>query len=196
MVHAYWLVFTQLFMGPQEQLDLLDRSAGFFFRVVQDALATDIQLTVSKLADPAESRGGKDQNATIEHLLKDVLHLDASLKSELMTLYETFRDASKPLRDLRNKVIAHLDLPTATKTVPPPPEATIKEVRAALDALAAFMNAVQTHFGEPPTAYGMFGMMGAGPKELVAMLRTADQHIELQRAGKIPWDNPAPSEPV
>ena len=33
MVHAYWQVFTQLFMGPQQQMDLLDRSAGFFFLV-------------------------------------------------------------------------------------------------------------------------------------------------------------------
>jgi hypothetical protein len=63
-----------------------------------------------------------------------------------------------PVRELRNKVIAHFDLPTATKTVPPPKEATVQEVRA---ALAEFMNAVAMHFSEAPTAYGAFGMMGS-----------------------------------
>lgn len=186
-VHAYWLVFTQLFMGPQEQMDLLDRSAGFFFLTVQDALATDIQLTLSKLADPAKSFG--KENATVQHPLDDALKLDLALKPKIEPLCGKFRDASKPVRDLRNKVIAHLDLTTATKTVPPLPGATANEVRAALEALAEFMNAIQTHFGEAPTAYGMFGMMGGGPKELVAMLRTADRYLERQKSGGIPWDD-------
>jgi hypothetical protein len=188
MVHAYWQVFNELFMAPQEQMDLMDRSAGFFFLVVQDALATDLQLTIRKLADPPASFGGKKQNATVQHLLKDALKLDPALASTLLPLCKRFTDASEPIRDLRNKVIAHLDLHTATKMVPPPPEITIKEVRTALDALAEFMNALGTHFGEAPTAYQMFGMQGAGPKELIAMLRTADRHLEMQKAGKIPWD--------
>jgi hypothetical protein len=188
MVHAYWQVFTQLFMGPQEQLDLLDRSAGFFFLVVQDALATDIQLTVSKLADPAEQFGGKKQNATVQHLLKDALNVERAVEPTLKPLCENFLNASNPVRDLRHKVIAHLDLQTATKMVSPPPEVTIQEVRAALDALAEFMNAIATHFGESPTLYQMFGMRGAGPKELIAMLGTADRYLEMQKAGKLPWD--------
>jgi hypothetical protein len=62
--------------------------------------------------------------------------------------------------------IAHLDLPTATKTVARRRKQTIQEVRAALDALAEFMNAVATHFGETHTAYGMFSRANgaqAGP---------------------------------
>jgi hypothetical protein len=192
MVHAYWQVFTQLFMGPQEQMDLLDRSAGFFFLVVQDALATDIQLTVSKLADPAEQFGGKKQNATVQHLLKDSVGVEPALESMLKPLCEKFVNASKPLRDLRNKVVAHLDLQTATKVVSPPPEVTIQEVRAALDALSEFMNALATHFGESPTLYQVFGMQGAGPKDLIAMLGTADRYLEMQKAGKIPWDDAPP----
>lgn len=77
----------------------------------------------------------------------------------------------------------------------PPPAATVAQVRAALDALAEFMNAIGEHFGEAQTAYPMFGMMGAGPKELVAMLRTAEQHIELQKAGKTSWHDPALRKP-
>jgi hypothetical protein len=194
MVHAYWQVFTHLFMGPQQQMDLLDRSAGFFFLVVQDALATDIQLTVGKLADPAEQFGGKKQNATVQHLLKDAVNVEPAVEPTLKPLCEKFVNASKPVRDLRNKVIAHLDLQTATKMISPPPEVTIQEVRAALDALAEFMNAIATHFGDSPTLYHVFGMRGAGPKDLIAMLRTADRYLEMQKAGKIPWDDTPPRD--
>jgi hypothetical protein len=31
---------------------------------------------------------------------------------------------------------------------------------------------------------------GAGPKELLAMLKTAERYLELQREGKITWDDP------
>lgn len=121
--------------------------------------------------------------------MDDLLKLDPTLKPKLESLCGKFRDANRPVRDLRNKVIAHLDLPAATKTVPPPSEATVNEVRAALDALAEFMNSIQIHFGEAPTAYGMFGMMGGGAKELVAMLQTADKYFEHQKSGAIPWDD-------
>lgn len=51
-VHAYWQLFKQLFGGTQDDLDLLDRSAGFCFYAIQEALVTDVQLTLSKLSDP------------------------------------------------------------------------------------------------------------------------------------------------
>lgn len=180
MVHAYWQVFTHLFMGSQKQMDLLDRSAGFFFLVVQDALATDIQLTVSKLADPAEQFGGSKQNASVQHLLKDAVNVEPKAESTLKPLSDDFVNASKPVRNLRNKVFAHLDLQTATKIVSPPPDVTVQQVRVALEALANFMNNFAKHFGENPIVYQMVDMRSAGPKELIAMLWRADRHREKQ----------------
>jgi hypothetical protein len=108
MVHAYWATFMDLYGGPKEQLEILDKSAGFFFNVIQDALATDIQLTLSKLSDPAMTF--KKENATVQHLLNEVAKLNVpDLVKKLTPLYDAFNSACEPVRELRNKVIAHAD---------------------------------------------------------------------------------------
>ena len=104
-VHAYWILFEQLFGGSQDQLDLLNRSAGFCFYVIQDALATDVQLSLSKLSDPAESN--RKTNATTQHLLNEVRALNwPAPVGELHRLWQSFIDSCEPIRLSRNKMIA------------------------------------------------------------------------------------------
>lgn len=188
MVHAYWLVFEQLFRQSPSQIDLLNRSAGFFFLVVQDALATDIQLTLSKLADPAKTR--ENDNATVEHLLNEIGPFCApKAASNLQRLCQRFKHACAPVRRRRNKLIAHSDRDIALSKVVAPPNVTVAQINQALKALADFMNAVQAHFEDSETAYEHFGMRGAGADDLVSLLRMADRYQLLQKDGKIPWDD-------
>ena len=58
----------------------------------------------------------------------------------------------------------------------------------ALDALAGFLNAVGTHFGEAPTAYRAVTLHGGGPSALMAMLRTAEGQTSSSIAGKMPGE--------
>ena len=191
MVHAYWLVFKQLFRKSPEQIELLDRSAGYFFLVVQDALANDIQLTLSKLADPATTFG-KD-NATAEHLLNEIEPFCApEVASSLRLLRQLFNDACVPVRTQRNKRIAHADRDIALNKVAALPDVTAAQITEALSALAAFMNAIQTHFEGSETAYEHFGMHGAGAEDLVGLLRMAERYQILQEDGQIPWDDLLP----
>jgi hypothetical protein len=189
-VHAYWKLFNQLFGGSQDQLDLLNRSAGFCFYVIQDALATDIQLTLSKLSDPAESHG--KANATAEHLLNEIrsLRTPASVDG-LHRLLQSFIDACKPIRAARNKMIAHLDRATALQTgqVTGVPSTTVAQVHEALRALRNFMNAAAEYLGEAPTAYELFITRGEGGDDLVSLLRMAERYQILQKEEKIPWDD-------
>lgn len=189
-VHAYWRLFNQLFGGSQDQLDLLNRSAGFCFYVIQDALATDIQLTLSKLSDPAESHG--NANATAEHLLNEIrsLRTPASV-NVLHRLLQSFIDACRPIRAARNKMIAHLDRATALQTgqVTGVPSTTVAQVHEALRALRNFMNAAAEYLGEAPTAYELFITRGEGGDDLVSLLRMAERYQILQKEEKIPWDD-------
>jgi hypothetical protein len=56
-LHAYWIIFEQLFGKSQARQNLLYASARQLFLVVEDALGTDVQLTLSKLSDPATTGG-------------------------------------------------------------------------------------------------------------------------------------------
>jgi len=189
-VHAYWKLFNQLFGGSQDQRDLLNRSAGFCFYVIQDALATDIQLTLSKLSDPAESLG--KANATAEHLWNEIRSLltPASVDG-LHCLLQSFIQACKPIRAARNKMIAHLDRATALQTgqVTVVPSTTVAQVHEAHRALRSFMNAAAEYLGEAPTAYELFITRGEGGDDLVSLLRMAERYQILQKEEKIPWDD-------
>ncbi len=189
-VHAYWILFEQLFGGSQDQLDLLNRSAGFCFYVIQDALATDVQLSLSKLSDPAESN--RKTNATTQHLLNEVRALNwPAPVDELQRLWQSFTDSCEPIRLSRNKMIAHLDRATALQTgkVIPPVMTTVGDVKKALQALSKFMNAVEVYLSEAPTAYEHFLMRGEGGDDLVSLLRMAEHYQVLQSEGKISWDD-------
>ena len=189
-VHAYWLLFKQLFGGTLDDLDLLNRSAAFCFYVIQDALATDVQLTLSKLSDPAKSQG--KENATAEHLLNEIqgLHWPASA-DHLQCLFQELRDACRPIRTARNKIIAHIDRATAlgSNKAQPPAGTTVGETNKALQALREFMNAAAVYLGEVPTAYEHFSARGEGGDDLIALLRMAERYEVLQREEKIPWDD-------
>jgi hypothetical protein len=188
MVHAYWQVFDQLFRQSPDQIDLLNQSAGFFFLVVQDVLATDIQLTLSKLADAAETFG--KENATVEHLLNEVEPFCATeVANNLRQLCQRFKEACGPVQKRRNKLIAHADRNIALNKIAAPPDVTVAQITEALKALADFMNAIQAHLEDSETAYDHFGTRGAGAGDLVWLLRMANRYQLLQNDGKIPWDD-------
>lgn len=56
-LHAYWKNYRQLFGTSEARVDLLNECASTFFFIIQDALLADVQLSLSKLADPAQTMG-------------------------------------------------------------------------------------------------------------------------------------------
>src|SRR5438270_3135411 len=65
-LHWKWEEYVALFGTTPERIDLLNRSAPSFFRVVQDTLWENILLHIARLTDPPQSVG-KD-NLTIRRL--------------------------------------------------------------------------------------------------------------------------------
>jgi hypothetical protein len=188
-LHAYWIIFEQLFGKSQARHELLYASARHLFLVVEDALGTDVQLTLSKLSDPAAT-GGRP-NATIPRLFDEVMRMDNDSLTQAINVHLTaFNAACYPIRERRNRLIAHSDLSTVLKTDsrPPLPDPTVNEVEAALTALRDFMNAIALAFGEAATAYEHFISRHDGD-DLVLLLRMANRYRELQEVERIPWDD-------
>ena len=70
-LHGRWIIYRQLFGTSKERVELLNESAGTFFNVLQDVLLHDVQLSLSKLGDPADT--GSRENMTLEALHEDVI---------------------------------------------------------------------------------------------------------------------------
>jgi hypothetical protein len=79
----------------------MNRTAGFFFTVVEDALWHDILLHITRLTDPPKQ--GDYENLTIFRL-SSVLPGD-ELKSEIDRLLNRVRDDAKFAHDWRNRRI-------------------------------------------------------------------------------------------
>ena len=56
-LHIKWSQFVEIFGTAPEQIDLLNRTAPSFFRIVEDIFWQDIMLHLCRLTDSAKSLG-------------------------------------------------------------------------------------------------------------------------------------------
>lgn len=142
-LYINWAEFVELFGTKPQRIELLNRAAPAFFRMIQDRLWETTVMHLARLTDPSKSMGQKDkQNLTIQNLLG--LIADAKTKSEVATLIEVALKETEFCRDWRNRYIAHRDLNLALdQPTAPLAEASRKQVNIALKAIADVMNAVQ-----------------------------------------------------
>jgi hypothetical protein len=108
LLHWKWEEYVTLFGTSPGRINLLNDSAGAFFRIVQDSLWEDILLHISRLTDPPRS-SGKD-NLTLQRLARLV---EDQLQPPLRTLLTTCSAACAFARDWRMRRIAHRDLALA-----------------------------------------------------------------------------------
>lgn len=104
-VNAKWLEFDKLFGRSKQRVDLLNRSAAFFFRVVQNVMWDDILLHIARLTDRCGE--GNKRNLTLRRLPGAVE--DEGLAKELQSLLKTALQCSIFARKWRNKRLAHTD---------------------------------------------------------------------------------------
>lgn len=104
-LHLVWEQYTQLFGEGEETVNLLNRTAGLFFKIVQDELWDSVLLGVSKLTDPAQT--GKNKNLSIRSLPE--LIADSTLRGRVLDLCDEALMKAEHARDHRNKRIAHQD---------------------------------------------------------------------------------------
>jgi hypothetical protein len=153
-----WIIYCQLFGTSSERVDILNRSASTFFNVIQKTMLHDVQLSLSKLGDPAGS--GARKNLTLDTLAGQLNRADeAELCAKLKPLIEEFDATCEKLRHRRNKWIPHFDLETMLKAKAKPLEGPSRnEIEASLAVLRELMNLVELHYTDSQTVYEHFIM--------------------------------------
>jgi hypothetical protein len=171
LLHLEWNQFQTLFLRADES-DLLDRTIPAVALVFRMVLIDSIILHICRLADPAEMRGGK-ANVTI-HRIPPLL-TDSKLRKAIDKLCAQAAVAIKPARDYRNRVIAHLDLPTLRDVHPIPlPSITRDSVESSLTILRDILNRVDLELTGASTLYEA-GFASGGADRLVEILRRSEQ---------------------
>ncbi|MCG3115994.1 MAG: hypothetical protein LLH30_09975 [Candidatus Manganitrophus sp. SA1] len=182
-LYSKWGEYVELFGTKPSRIELLNRAAGHFFRIVQDSLWEDSLLHIARLTDPIRSVG--KENLTIRKL-PDLIS-EEKLKEHLSELIRAAVDKSDFCRDWRNRYIAHKDLGLALSTgaepLKPASRAKVKEV---LSSISDVLNALSAHYMASTTMFeGLEGSSGA--VSLLYLLddglRAADERNERRKTG-------------
>ena len=137
--------FEKLF-GKDEHIELLKDVGGAFFGDVQQILWDDLLLRITRLTDQADAGKGKD-NLTV-HRLQKFCERDELLLKKVKEQVEAADHAAKVARLHRDKRIGHKDLNYALAGIQPQPT-TLKQIRAALDAVRTVLNTVNAWHRRP-----------------------------------------------
>jgi hypothetical protein len=122
-LYATWGEYEILFASKPSRVKLLNKTAGYFFFIVQRVMLDDILLRICRITDPIKT--GKNANLTIQIWAKN-----ADFEREISEAQEKVT----PCRVLRNKRIAHNDLKTIVDQVP---TLEIDQIRDAIHAIGS-----------------------------------------------------------
>lgn len=187
-LHGRWIVYRQLYGESPRRIDMLNECASAFFYIIQDVLIGDVQVTLSKLTDPATTN--RHANLSLEQLqLQLETNGDPSLASETRPTLDELHNKCRPFRTWRNKQLAHLDLTTSMKSSPDPlPGISRQMIEDALLLLRTYMNKIEMHYYDCEEGYQYFNMSSDG-NALLAVIRNGLRYEELRQKNIVPDDD-------
>lgn len=178
-LHMLWQQYRQLYGTDSESIELLNRTAGLFFKILQDELWDSVLLAISRMTDPPAT--GKKKNLTIQSL-PDLIP-DRSLKDELDRLCAAAVAQAEFARQHRNKRIAHQDHGYAHDPVANPLSGISRErVEAMLTTLRAVLNLLNRHYKDSTTMYEDF-IDESGARVLIQKLKRLERLSAASAAG-------------
>ncbi len=174
-----WEQLLALFTS-KEIIAVLVNTAETFFDVLYRTLRRDILLGVARLTD--KPRHGKHENASLLLLaerarprLPDDAQLD--LDNRLARVVEL----AAPIRQLRDKRIAHIDLKALLDQLPEPlPGVSRYHISEVLDEIGAVLNCIELPLLGSTTLYSETIHSG-GADALVIALKMAQEHEQCLR---------------
>jgi len=170
-LHIIWQQYRQLYGSDPEVIHLLNRTAGLFFKIVQDELWDSVLLGISRLTDPPAT--GKKKNLTIQSL--PPLIGDPKFRAELQSLCDFAVLKTEFARDHRNKRIAHQDHGYTTDRSLNPLTGVSREcVEAMLSSLRQVMNHLDGHFRDSTVMYERF-VDQSGARVLISKLKQLER---------------------
>lgn len=169
-VHAKWEEHVVLFGTKESRVELLNRAAPRFARIVQDTIWEDVLLHIARLTDPPKSVGR--ENLTIQSLAP--LVNDPVTRTKVTELVDAAKNATEFCRDWRNRHLAHRDLRLAlNRGAQPLREASRLGVWTALRSIVAALNAISVHYLDSTSMFEV----GPGPGGALNLLYVIDDGL-------------------
>ena len=145
-INERWKSYEYLYQNSRLRVELLNKSASYFFGRLQRILLDDLILGITRLSDPAQQ--GKSENQSLPRLKNEVFALGHFALAESLDLRLTdIKSQCCPFKTHRNKRVAHTDLrlkanphEVVLPNIPP------KDFVAAIKSMNEFLNDFENHF--------------------------------------------------
>lgn len=138
-LHWKWSDYVILFGSKTGRVDLLNRAAPAFFKLVQNAMWEDVLLHVCRLTDSPKSCG--KETLTLRRL-PDLV--SPTIRRDVKSFLQEAVFKAAFARDWRNRHIAHRDLGLAMdKRANPLAQASRRRVKDVLDAIVSLLNYIE-----------------------------------------------------
>lgn len=192
-LHAAQTVYRQLFAHSSKRIDLLNKCAPIAFYVFEELLLTEIQMSITRLTDPART-SGRD-NLTLDQLHERIRDLgDDRLSCQILPILLDLRGvrstSSEPfqpgicqaIRTHRNKRLAHFDLQTAMQQGANLEPVSLDQIEESMALVRKYMNTIEQHYTESDTDYEqILGMSMKDGDALVFFLKDGLDFGELAK---------------
>ena len=181
VLHFDWKTYRALFGTSPERVELLNRVAGVFFGTVHRVLLYDVLLRLARLTDPAVTGHRKDrENAGLRQLVEKLKpRLAPAAHSDLEQQVDELVTLCGPIRENRDRRMAHSDLATALEYHPDPlPGVSRAQVEEILSRIRAFINKLEWHTERPQTDFTLVSALGDA-EVLLRKLKYAESQKEF-----------------
>lgn len=176
-LYLKWGEYVELFGTKPSRIELINKVAWHFFRIVEDSLWEGSLLHIARLTDPPKSVG--KENLTILRL-PDLI-TDERLKERLSKLIDVAVEKAGFCRDWRHRLIAHKDLGLAMQIgAEPLKPASRAKVKEALSAMSEVLNATSSHYMDSKTMFEE----GGGSWGALSLLYVLDDGIRADEKRK------------
>jgi hypothetical protein len=166
-LHLKWKLFRALFGTSQERINLLNQTAPAFFAFVGQIMFNDVVLAITRLTDRKRKTACLAQLITLLAPHVGMAEL-AGWRSQLALL----NAAVEPLRETRNRYLAHDELPTALNSNPRPmPGVSRAQVETMLKRIRGLFESIEEKFRGSHTPHESVDAQGG--EQLIASLERA-----------------------
>lgn len=178
-----WAEYVELLGTKPSRVDLLNKAAPLFFKIVGESLWESILLHICRITDPPKSKG----NATLTVLALPKL-VDSRIENKVTKLVEIVNQKTKFCRDWRHRRIAHLNLDLALKQQKTKPldVASKSGVQEALNAIADVLNEITRHYQDASTMFAHLGDSNGAVQLLYVIddgLKSAEERKNRRKQG-------------
>ena len=170
-LHVVWRQYRELY-ADGDTIEVLNRTAGLFFKIVQDELWDSMLLGICRMLDPAEQGWGTKLRTNLTLYSLPPLITDLVLREKVTEACVSASKLAAFAKNHRDKRIAHQDHGYAMNpALFEMSGVSRQDVENTLEALRKVLRLIEAHYNDADVLYEKVVLVSGADRLIVALKR-------------------------